>query len=185
MLSPPFALQRVPPVPPVPPVQTLATAALACGLAPRLPTCAALWCGCAQVALLKRVVSLEGLTDMQLQALVSILVEEKYEDGQHVCEQGAPADSLYIVGEGLVHQVIKKNDGLLGSKSTELTPHAVGAAAPSPRHNPVSPRPLVSTLLTLPPLLTLPWPPLLTSRSAGGRILRRAQPRGRACHVAR
>lgn len=54
--------------------------------------------------LLKRVHLLEGLTDTQLQSLVSILIEEKLEDGQMLCEQGAPMDSLYMVKEGLVHQ---------------------------------------------------------------------------------
>ena len=61
--------------------------------------------------LLKRVHLLEGLTDQQLQSLVSILHEERFDDGALVCGQGAPMDSMYMVQDGLVHQSSSGADG--------------------------------------------------------------------------
>ena len=57
--------------------------------------------------LVRKVNALEGLTNGQLRALVSIMQEEQYTDGQIVCEQGSPMDSLYIVKQGLVHQTTR------------------------------------------------------------------------------
>ena len=60
-----------------------------------------------QISMLKRVGFLEGLTKEQLEAIISILEEERCEDGGIVARQGEPSDSLYIVKEGLVHQSVK------------------------------------------------------------------------------
>ena len=83
-----------------------------------------------KLKLLKQVEPLAKLTTPQMQALCSILLEEKYVDGQCVCNQGEPADSLYVVSEGLVHQmlpkVLKRRGGMLdasnGAFSTLLKP---------------------------------------------------------------
>ena len=46
----------------------------------------------------------QGLTKKQLEALSSVLTEEKFEPGATVVEQGETADSVYIVKDGLVQQ---------------------------------------------------------------------------------
>jgi CRP-like cAMP-binding protein len=53
--------------------------------------------------MLKKVPLLEGLTDQQYNQLLSILAEEKYEDGQTVCAANSSMDSLFLVKEGLVN----------------------------------------------------------------------------------
>lgn len=80
--------------------------------------------GDASLRILKKVPLLEGLTDQQYNQLLSVLTEEKYEDEQIVCEQGASMDSLYLVKEGLVNLVEGSSTAAPGSGA--VVPYQAG-----------------------------------------------------------
>lgn len=50
---------------------------------------------------LKQVPILDSLTESEIMSMADALAEEKYADGDVICEQGAPGDYFYIIKEGV------------------------------------------------------------------------------------
>jgi cAMP-dependent protein kinase regulator len=63
------------------------------------------------VGFLKNVPILESLTEMEIMTLADSLAEEKYQDGQVICNQGETGDYFYIVKEGVAICTQKDSNG--------------------------------------------------------------------------
>lgn len=63
------------------------------------------------VGFLKNVPILESLTEMEIMTLADSLAEEKYQDGQVICNQGDSGDYFYIVKDGVAVCTQKDSTG--------------------------------------------------------------------------
>jgi cAMP-dependent protein kinase regulator len=63
------------------------------------------------VGFLKNVPILESLTEMEIMTLADSLAEEKYQDGQVICNQGDSGDYFYIIKDGVAVCTQKDSNG--------------------------------------------------------------------------
>ncbi|GAF81727.1 unnamed protein product, partial [marine sediment metagenome] len=54
------------------------------------------------IQLLRKVSIFQGLTDSQLERIAGLCTEETHRAGSLICDEGEPADRLYILREGKV-----------------------------------------------------------------------------------
>lgn len=61
--------------------------------------------------IMKRVELFRGLSDEQLQQLIDIAQEERFQRGTSIVTQGSIGDKMYIVGDGQVEVQVRDSDG--------------------------------------------------------------------------
>ena len=74
---------------------------------------------------LKSVQLLNSLTDAQRDAVGSVLVEERYGQGEVIVRQGDPADSLYVIKKGTCIAHLSDGGGSLGKEVARMGPGGV------------------------------------------------------------